>query len=159
LEKLGFPWILSSEMSLFNGLWANFAENFIRALLLSHAGQGAPNKLFFPRPGTTGFEATFQPSIASGNNTTITYISEFGNANQRKSVLTAGDEGVALCEESLDETLAALAQRLGGPNGRLFVFVEIGDVLDHREQKRVARVIAFRASQSRGASTGPDRPG
>jgi hypothetical protein len=31
LEKLGFPWILSSEMSLFNGLRANFAEPFIRA--------------------------------------------------------------------------------------------------------------------------------
>jgi hypothetical protein len=32
LEKLGFPWILSSEMSLFNGLRENFAEHFIRAL-------------------------------------------------------------------------------------------------------------------------------
>jgi hypothetical protein len=31
LEKLGFPRILSSEMSLFNELRANFAETFIRA--------------------------------------------------------------------------------------------------------------------------------
>jgi hypothetical protein len=39
----------------------------------------------------------------------------------KKSVLIAGDEGVALGEESLDETLAALAQRRGGPTGRLSV--------------------------------------
>ena len=57
----------------------------------------------------------------------------------KKSVLFAGDEGVALGEESLDETLAALAQRRGGPTGRLSVFVETGDVLDHRKQERVAR--------------------
>jgi hypothetical protein len=35
----------------------------------------------------------------------------------KKSALVAGDEGVALGEESLDETLAALAQRRGGPLG------------------------------------------
>jgi hypothetical protein len=57
----------------------------------------------------------------------------------KKSVLIAGDEGVALGEESLDETLAALAQRRGGPTGRLSVLVEIGYVLDHRQQERVAR--------------------
>jgi hypothetical protein len=57
----------------------------------------------------------------------------------KKSVLIEGDEGVALSEESLDETLAALAQRGGGPTGRLSVFVEIGYVLDHREQERIAR--------------------
>jgi hypothetical protein len=51
----------------------------------------------------------------------------------KKSGLIAGDEGVARGEESLDETLAALAQRRGGPTGRLSVLVEIGDVLDHRE--------------------------
>jgi hypothetical protein len=28
LEKLGFPWILSSEMSLFNGLRENFVQKF-----------------------------------------------------------------------------------------------------------------------------------
>jgi hypothetical protein len=78
LDFLGFPWILSSEMSLFNGLWANFAETFIRALLVSHEGQGGPNKLSFPRRGTTGLEATFYHSIASGNNT-VTHISEFRN--------------------------------------------------------------------------------
>jgi hypothetical protein len=57
----------------------------------------------------------------------------------KKSVLIAGDQGVALGEESLDETLAALAQRRGGPGVRPPAFVEIGHVLDHREQERVAR--------------------
>jgi hypothetical protein len=33
LEKLGFPWILSSEMSLFNGLRENFSKNFFMRLL------------------------------------------------------------------------------------------------------------------------------
>jgi hypothetical protein len=32
LEKLGFPWILSSEMSLFNGLRAIFGKSFLCAV-------------------------------------------------------------------------------------------------------------------------------
>jgi hypothetical protein len=32
LEKLGFPWILSSESSLFNGLRAHFCENIFVSL-------------------------------------------------------------------------------------------------------------------------------
>jgi hypothetical protein len=41
LEKLGFPWILSSEMSLFNGLCEILRkENFSRpSLALSGAGR------------------------------------------------------------------------------------------------------------------------
>jgi hypothetical protein len=77
----------------------------------------------------------------------------------KKSVLIAGDEGVALGEESLDETLAALAQRRGGPTGRLSVFVEIGYALDHLEQERVARpMIAFSTSQPRGLQGAPIGP-
>jgi hypothetical protein len=77
----------------------------------------------------------------------------------KKSVLFAGDEGVALGEESLDETLAALAQRRGGPTGRLSVFVETGDLLDHREQERVARpVIAFSGFTASRASRAPIDP-
>src|ERR1700722_11168652 len=33
LEKLGFPWILSSEMSLFKWLQKNFRRNFFEGLL------------------------------------------------------------------------------------------------------------------------------
>jgi hypothetical protein len=32
LEKLGFPWILSFEMSLFNGLRAVFGKSFFCAV-------------------------------------------------------------------------------------------------------------------------------
>jgi hypothetical protein len=40
LEKLGFPWILSTEMSLFNGLRTNFAETFIRAPYAPQGSEG-----------------------------------------------------------------------------------------------------------------------
>jgi hypothetical protein len=74
----------------------------------------------------------------------------------QESVLIAGDEGVVLGEESLDKTLAALAQRHGAPTGRLSVFVETGDVLDHREQERVARpVIAFSGFTASRGFNGP----
>jgi hypothetical protein len=74
----------------------------------------------------------------------------------KKSVLFAGDEGVALGEDSLDETLAAPAQPHGGPTRRLSVFVETGDVLDHREQERVARpVIACSGLNSLAGFSGP----
>ena len=74
--------------------------------------------------------------------------------------MIAGDEGVVLGEESLDKTLAALAQRHGTPTGHLSVFVETGDVLDHREQERVARpVIAFSGfTASRGFNGPPTDP-
>ena len=55
-----------------------------------------------------------------------------------KGVLIAEDERVALGEEGLDEALAALAQGRGRPFMRSPVFVEIGHVLDHRKQERVA---------------------
>ena len=47
LEKLGFPWILSSEMSLFNGLRANFAETFIRAPYAPREGRGKRSAIPF----------------------------------------------------------------------------------------------------------------
>jgi hypothetical protein len=47
LEKLGFPWILSSEMSLFNGLHAIFAEKKFHAPSWPAAG--------FGRVGVKGF--------------------------------------------------------------------------------------------------------
>jgi hypothetical protein len=41
LDFLGFPWILSSEMSLFNGLRGIFAENIFSALsTVENPGRG-----------------------------------------------------------------------------------------------------------------------
>jgi hypothetical protein len=63
LEKLGFPWILSSEMSLFNGLLAIFGGNILwpilafwaaltgaveRNTLVSHDACPMPSQVFCP---------------------------------------------------------------------------------------------------------------
>src|SRR5271166_802051 len=48
LEKLGFPWILSSETSLFNGLQGISAKNFsvsLLVLVLDATGQAWPQAL------------------------------------------------------------------------------------------------------------------
>jgi hypothetical protein len=71
----------------------------------------------------------------------------------------AEDESVALGGESLDETLAALAQRCGGSTGRVSVFVEADYALDHRELERCSTGLSpsalHRLAGLQGAPTDP----
>jgi hypothetical protein len=48
LDFLGFPWILSSEMSLFNGLHGIFGINFFISPFAREAGAASPTDRGFP---------------------------------------------------------------------------------------------------------------
>ena len=51
LEKLGFPWILSSGMSLFNGLQGNFSETFYFARLMGRERRWGASEARSPARG------------------------------------------------------------------------------------------------------------
>jgi hypothetical protein len=75
LEKLGFPWILSSEMSLFNGLQRIFAERFIRA----PSAPREPGKQ--PKRRAQSLKSTRSTWRFIG--AIVSNISEYGNILQR----------------------------------------------------------------------------
>jgi hypothetical protein len=71
LEKLGFPWILSSESSVFNGLRGIFAEEISRALLPKrrrqngvHGGPGHADAKTYS-PGKPSAISVFRQSIVA----------------------------------------------------------------------------------------------
>jgi hypothetical protein len=127
LEKLGFPWILSCEMSLFNRLRANFPRKILFGpFFYIKRARAAQTSDPFLGQEPQGSKRHFSHSIASGNNPTITHISEFGNITELVVVSDAfGANWIQLAPQSpLPANRGSHASRPKRSLGRLAIDIE-----------------------------------